>query len=74
MIIIDPASPENNVASRITQAEKENIAAAEISLDTATYALGRERHRNLAEIFDRATPGTNNEHLFEHDYLYRCRR
>lgn len=52
VIIIDPASPENNVASRITHAEKENIAkAAEISLDTATYASVENDIEIWQEIF-----------------------
>lgn len=52
VIIIDPASPENNVASRITQTEKENIAkAAEISLETATYASVENDIEIWQEIF-----------------------
>jgi tRNA nucleotidyltransferase (CCA-adding enzyme) len=52
VVIIDPASPENNVASRITKTEQENIAkAAEIALDTATYASVTDDIELWQEIF-----------------------
>lgn len=52
VVIIDPVSPENNVASRITKTEQENIAkAAEIALDTATYASVTDDIELWQEIF-----------------------
>jgi hypothetical protein len=52
VIIIDPVSPENNVASRITKDEQALIAkAAESSLDTATYASVENDNEVWKEIF-----------------------
>ena len=52
VVIIDPVSPENNVASRITKDEQALIAkAAESSLDTATYASVENSDEVWKEIF-----------------------
>ncbi|RLM19141.1 nucleotidyltransferase [Brenneria alni] len=52
VVIIDPVSPENNVASRITKDEQELIAkAAEVALDTATYASVENDNDVWKEIF-----------------------
>ena len=52
VVIIDPVSPENNVASRITKDEQELIAkAAEAALDTATYASVENSDEVWKEIF-----------------------
>ena len=52
VVIIDPVSPENNVASRITKDEQELIAkAAEGALDTATYASVEKDNEVWKEIF-----------------------
>lgn len=52
VVIIDPASPENNVASRITKVEQDLLAkAAEVALDTATYASVENSDELWKEIF-----------------------
>ena len=52
VVIIDPVSPENNVASRITKGEQELLAkAAEVALDTATYASVENSDELWKEIF-----------------------
>jgi tRNA nucleotidyltransferase (CCA-adding enzyme) len=52
VVIIDPVSPENNVASRITKDEQELIAkAAETSWETATYASVENSDELWKEIF-----------------------
>ncbi|QEY17559.1 nucleotidyltransferase [Cellvibrio sp. KY-GH-1] len=52
VVIIDPASPENNVASRITAEEQELIAkAAEVAWETATYASVENNEEIWKEIF-----------------------
>ncbi|ATM00811.1 nucleotidyltransferase [Aeromonas sp. CA23] len=52
VVIIDPVSPENNVASRITKDEQELIAkAAETALDTATYASVENDNELWKEVF-----------------------
>lgn len=52
VVIIDPASPENNVASRITFEEKELIAkAAENAMETATFASVENDDEVWKEIF-----------------------
>lgn len=52
VVIIDPVSPENNVASRITKDEQALIAkAAETALDTATYASVENDNEVWKEIF-----------------------
>lgn len=52
VVIIDPVSPENNVASRITKGEKELLAkSAEVALDTATYASVENSDELWKEIF-----------------------
>ncbi|HHA2395104.1 hypothetical protein [Stenotrophomonas maltophilia] len=52
VIIVDPVSPENNVASRITKDEQILIAkAAESALDTATYASVENDNEVWKEIF-----------------------
>jgi tRNA nucleotidyltransferase (CCA-adding enzyme) len=52
VVIVDPASPENNVASRITKDEQELIAkAAEAAWETATYASVENNEEIWKEIF-----------------------
>lgn len=52
VVIIDPVSPENNVASRITKDEQELIAkAAEAALETATYASVENDNEVWKEVF-----------------------
>jgi len=52
VVIIDPVSPENNVASRITKDEQELIAkAAEVALETATFASVENDNEIWKEIF-----------------------
>ena len=52
VVIIDPVSPENNVASRITTDEQEHIArAAETAWETATYASVENSDEVWKEIF-----------------------
>ena len=52
VVIIDPVSPENNVASRITKDEQERIAkAAEASWEAATYASVENSDEVWQEIF-----------------------
>jgi tRNA nucleotidyltransferase (CCA-adding enzyme) len=52
VVIIDPVSPENNVASRITKDEQERIAkAAEAAWETATYASVENSDEVWKEIF-----------------------
>lgn len=52
VVIIDPASPENNVASRITAEEKELIAkSAEKAAEAATYASVENDNEVWKEIF-----------------------
>lgn len=52
VVIIDPVSPENNVASRITAKEQEQIAkAAEHAMETATYASVENDDEVWKEIF-----------------------
>ncbi|EGS5615529.1 nucleotidyltransferase [Salmonella enterica] len=52
VVIIDPASPENNVASRITKDEQEQIAkAAEAAWEAATYASTKNDDDLWKEIF-----------------------
>lgn len=52
VVIIDPVSPENNVASRITKDEQELIAtAAESAWEAATYASVKSSDDVWKEIF-----------------------
>ncbi len=52
VVIIDPANHENNVASRITSAEKEKIAqAAHQAWETAHYASVQDDEEVWKEIF-----------------------
>ena len=52
VVIIDPVSPENNVASRITKDQQVLIAkAAELSLETATFASVENDSEMWKEIF-----------------------
>ncbi|EHA16834.1 CBASS oligonucleotide cyclase [Halomonas sp. HAL1] len=52
VVIIDPVSPENNVASRITKDEQELIAKhAETTWETATYASVENNNEVWKEIF-----------------------
>lgn len=52
VVIIDPVSPENNVASRISKDEQELLAkAAEVALETATYASVEDSDEVWKEIF-----------------------
>lgn len=52
VVIIDPVSPENNVASRITKGEQELIAkAAEAAWETATYASVENSGEVWKEVF-----------------------
>ena len=52
VVIIDPVSPENNVASRITKEERELIAkAAEAAWEAATYASVERSDEVWKEIF-----------------------
>lgn len=52
VVIIDPVSPENNVASRITETQKELIAkAAESALDAAVYASVENSDEVWKEVF-----------------------
>jgi tRNA nucleotidyltransferase (CCA-adding enzyme) len=52
VVIIDPVSPENNVAARITKEEQDQIAkAAEAAWETATYASVEDSDDVWKEIF-----------------------
>lgn len=52
VIIIDPVSPGNNVASRITKEEKDLIVeAAKLALETAVYASVENNNEVWKEIF-----------------------
>ena len=52
VVIIDPVSPENNVASRISKDEQERIAkAAEAAVETATYASVENSDEVWKEVF-----------------------
>ena len=52
VVIVDPVSPGNNVASRISKEEQELIAkAAEVALDTAIYASVENSDEIWKEIF-----------------------
>lgn len=52
VVIVDPVTPGNNVASRISKEEQELIAkAAEVALDTATYASVENSNDIWEEIF-----------------------
>ncbi|MNH36532.1 tRNA nucleotidyltransferase, second domain [compost metagenome] len=52
VVIIDPVTPENNVASRITKDEQELIgAAAEAAWEAATYASVKNSDDVWKEIF-----------------------
>ncbi len=52
VVIIDPASPDNNVASRITKNERDLLVqAAEAALEVATYASVENSEEVWKEIF-----------------------
>lgn len=52
VVIVDPVSSANNVASRITEAErKEIVAAAQAAWETANFASAEKDHGVWKEIF-----------------------
>lgn len=52
VVIIDPVASENNVASRISEAErKEIVAAAQEAWETANFASAEDDHSVWKEIF-----------------------